>query len=98
MKKRLTYLNPWQVGKVLAALYALLSLVFVPFVLLGTLAASHVQPNQNALPASLSVLVVFIPIAYVIMGFVFGVIFAAIYNLVAKWTGGIEFIVTDVPA
>ena len=37
-----------------------------------------------------------VPVFYGVMGFVFGVIGAAIYNLVAKWTGGIEFTVEDV--
>jgi hypothetical protein len=29
------------------------------------------------------------------MGFVLGVLMAAIYNLVARWTGGLEFTVSD---
>ena len=36
----------------------------------------------------LSILV--FPIIYAIVGFIGGIIFAAIYNLVAKWVGGIE--------
>jgi hypothetical protein len=33
---------------------------------------------------------VFIPIIYGVMGFVFGIITAAIYNVIAGWIGGIE--------
>jgi len=33
---------------------------------------------------------VFMPIIYGAMGFIFGVIGAALYNLVARWIGGIE--------
>jgi hypothetical protein len=33
---------------------------------------------------------IFIPIIYGVMGFVFGIIMAAIYNLIAGWIGGIE--------
>jgi hypothetical protein len=32
----------------------------------------------------------FMPVIYGVMGFIFGVIGAAIYNLVAGWIGGIE--------
>ncbi len=32
----------------------------------------------------------FIPVIYGVMGFVVGIIGAAIYNLVAGWIGGIE--------
>jgi len=32
----------------------------------------------------------FIPVIYGVMGFVFGIIMAAIYNLIAGWIGGTE--------
>lgn len=35
-------------------------------------------------------MVIFMPIMYGIMGFIAGVIGAAIYNLVAGWVGGLE--------
>ena len=31
------------------------------------------------------------PIMYGAMGFIFGALAGLVYNLVAKWTGGIEF-------
>ncbi len=31
------------------------------------------------------------------IGFIFFVIFAALYNLIAKWVGGMEFEIIDVP-
>jgi hypothetical protein len=88
MKKRLTYVSPLQQGIVLGTLYALISLIIVPFFLIATL-LGH---------AGLGVVfVIFLPIVYGIAGFIAGVIVAFIYNLVAKWTGGIEFVLTDVP-
>ena len=42
-------------------------------------------------------MMILMPLLYAAMGFVFGVISGAVYNLVAKWTGGIEFTVTDAP-
>lgn len=35
-------------------------------------------------------MVIFIPILYGAFGFIFGALGALVYNLVAKWTGGIE--------
>jgi Ca2+/Na+ antiporter len=34
--------------------------------------------------------IIFLPIFYGVLGFIFGALFALIYNLVAKWFGGIE--------
>jgi hypothetical protein len=33
---------------------------------------------------------IMMPVVYGVIGFVFGVIGAAIYNLIASWIGGIE--------
>ena len=33
---------------------------------------------------------IFMPVFYGVFGFIFGVISAAIYNLIARWIGGIE--------
>jgi len=33
---------------------------------------------------------IFLPIIYGVMAFIFGVIGAALYNLVARWIGGLE--------
>jgi hypothetical protein len=96
MKKRLTYVNPWQIGKVAAAVYALLSVLMIPFFWLGSLAASH--SHRPGVPFAFRLAFIVFPIFYIVFGYIFGVLTAAIYNLVAKWTGGIEFIVTEVPS
>jgi len=33
---------------------------------------------------------IFMPVIYGVMGFVIGVVGAAVYNLIARWIGGIE--------
>jgi hypothetical protein len=38
----------------------------------------------------------FMPVIMAIFGFIFFVISAAIYNVLAKWLGGFEFEITDV--
>lgn len=37
------------------------------------------------------------PVIMAIFGFMFFCIFAALYNLLARWLGGVEFEVTEVP-
>ena len=98
MNLKLKRIAPLQAGKMLAALYGLLSLVLVPFMLafmaLGSLAArSQVGANVPALPMMLGMgvgFVIALPLMYALMGFVFGVIGAWVYNLLAKWIGGFE--------
>jgi len=102
MTKRLTNLAPLQLGIVSAAFYAVMSLIFVPFILLGTLLSAAAQTaSHQAFPfaAGFGVgMIVILPIIYGILGFILGVIAGLIYNLIAKFTGGIEFTVSDSPA
>ena len=93
MKKQLTYIAPLRAGIVLGVLYGLLGLVVLPFLLLAALFAS-----RSGAPAVIGGIffAVFIPVIYAAAGFIGGIIGAAIYNLVAKWTGGLEFEVRDV--
>jgi len=88
MKKRLSHISVLQQGIVSAVLYAVLSLIFVPFVVIAELVKGQVAG---------AIFVIFAPIIYAILGFIFGIIFALIYNLVAKWTGGFEFTLTYAP-
>lgn len=107
MKKRISYIDPVQLGKVLAVLYACLTLIFVPFVALAMLAGVFSQHQNNLMPGAgnavagggmvvMVVFVVLVPLFYGFIGFIVGIIAAFIYNLVAGWTGGVEFIVVDV--
>ena len=104
MRRRLTRISPLQLGIVHAVFYGLISLVvFTPIFLLMSIIAPHLPANQQQ-PApqlffGMGIAMAFImPFAYAILGFIFGVIAALIYNLVARMTGGIEFTVEDAPA
>lgn len=89
MKKRLTYVSPLQLGIVSGILYGLISLIVVPFFILASLFGPH--------GAGFGVVfAIFLPIIYAVVGFIGGVITGFVYNLVAKWTGGIEFETSDV--
>ena len=97
MTRRIKRIAPLQAGKMLAVVYGCLGLIFLPFfALAGMLGAfaQHAQSDQAA-PAALvgGIMLgmgIFLPIIYGVMGFVFGVIGATLYNLVARWIGGLE--------
>lgn len=88
MERELKRLGVVQTGKILAILYAFIGLIMIPFILLGTLA------NSKGFITILPMIVMII--LYPVMGFVGGIIMAALYNLVAKWVGGLRFTLEDV--
>jgi hypothetical protein len=94
MKKQLTHVSPLRAGIVLGILYGILGLIVVPFFFL----AAVVGAKSGGSPAALGSLIfaILLPVFYAVAGFIGGIIGAAIYNLVAKWTGGLEFEVRDV--
>ena len=91
MIKRIKHVAPLQTGIVLAALYGIMSLIIVPFLLLASVFARGGSKSFSI------IFIIFLPVLYAIVGFVGGVIAAAIYNLIAGWTGGIEMTLEDVP-
>jgi hypothetical protein len=75
----------------LAVLYGAIGLIFTPVFLLMSFATAHMpQPQRVGMMAFGAGFAFLFPIFYAVFGFVFGVIGAFIYNLVAKWIGGIE--------
>jgi hypothetical protein len=52
-------------------------------------------PEAQILSAFGPVMILMFPLAYGLMGFVIGVVGAALYNLIAKWIGGIEVELRD---
>lgn len=95
MTKRLKRIAPLQLGKILGVLYALSTLLFVPFILLFSAVASAAPQMEggSAMPGILGMglgLVIMTPIIYGVMGFIAGVVGAFFYNIVAGWVGGIE--------
>jgi hypothetical protein len=105
VKKRLKRIAPLQLGVVAGVFYALFSLIFIPFFLLMALAGAFAPKSDSGSDLAAGVGIVFgffllllAPIMYGILGFIFGALGALVYNLVAKWTGGVEVEVEDLPA
>ncbi|MFC3531810.1 hypothetical protein ACFOLG_06380 [Vogesella facilis] len=88
MKKRLSKISPLQSAKTLAVLYFLISLpmllIMVPVLLLA--------PGEHA-PSGM--MLIALPLLYAVLGFLGTLIAAWLYNLAAKWTGGIEITVSE---
>jgi hypothetical protein len=77
-----------QTAKVVAALYALMGLVFVPiFLIMATF-----SPRETGFGAGFALAM---PIIYGVMGFIFTAIGCAIYNFVAGFVGGVEVDIED---
>jgi hypothetical protein len=96
MIKKLKRIAPVKFGLVLGIIYGLISLIFVPFFLLGIVASAFAPHQNNAMQQELGmgvglVFCVFLPVLYAVFGGLFGMLAAWIYNVVAGWTGGIEF-------
>lgn len=89
MKKQLIRISILQSSKIMAALYVLLgflyTLIGIPMIVFGDEKLRIMGMVYCAMPILMGVL-----------GFIFFVIFAAVYNLLAKWLGGVEFEVKDV--
>jgi Transmembrane domain of unknown function (DUF3566) len=100
MKRTIKRIAPLQAGEMLGVLYACMGLIVLPIFMVAAAAGAFAQHAQGAQASSTAPAAVvagimfgmalFMPVIYGVMGFIFGVIGAAIYNLVAGWTGGIE--------
>ncbi len=102
MKKRLARISPLQLGIVLAVLYAVLSLIVIlplgAISMAGGAFMQHHGTHSGGATLFTGVFLFLLPVLYAVLGFVVGVLVAAIYNLVASFTGGIEVTVEDAPA
>jgi hypothetical protein len=89
MKKQLIRISILQSSKIMTALNVLMgfiySLIAVPMIVFGT-------PQLRIIGC----VYLFMPVFLGIFGFVFFVIFAAIYNLLAQWLGGVEVEVRNI--
>jgi hypothetical protein len=99
IKKRLTNENPVKLGITLAVIYGIMSLIFIIpfFLIMSVVGAAGAKNGGQALPFVFTgAFMIFLPIIYAVLGFIGGIIAAFIYNLVAKWTGGVEFTTEEV--
>ncbi len=90
-KYRIKRFGPLQLGKILALLYGAMGLIVMPIFLLMSLLSPALPPGQRAGMMVMGVGLAFaMPIFYAGMGFITGVLGALLYNVGARWIGGIE--------
>jgi hypothetical protein len=86
MKKQIVRVSPLQSAKVMAALYFVMSIPFVLFMLAMPMPAGS-MPTW---------VVIAMPLFYIVFGFLFSLLGAWIYNLVAGVVGGFEYTTREV--
>jgi hypothetical protein len=79
------------VAKMMGLIQACLGVVLIPFFLLVGLAGTLAGRAESPFAGMVGLVLAFcMPIFFGILGFIMGAIGAALYNLFAKWIGGIE--------
>lgn len=90
MKKQIVRISILQSSKIATILYFILGFIYlligIPMLIFGD--------DRLRVIGIIYCLMPFIMAAF---GFIFFVISAALYNLIAKWVGGMEFEMIDVP-
>lgn len=92
--KRFTYFAPHKTALTCATLFAVGSLFFLlPMALMfAVVPGTYGQPSHMMLPLGM---ILVMPFFYFIFGYLSTAFFAWLYNLVAKYTGGISFEISD---
>ena len=86
--KRIKRFGVYQTAKVFAIIYFLIAIVFmVPFGLMMSMMGGDKFPG---VPFGGGLFFILMPFLYGIMGFIMTAIGCLIYNLISRWTGGIE--------
>jgi hypothetical protein len=94
LAKRISRIAPWSAGRLFAVIYFFFSLLFViPMALIWNFAPI---PAASKPPIGPGILVV-VPFLYAGAGLLFVALACAIYNLAARFVGGVEVSVIDVP-
>jgi hypothetical protein len=97
---------PWSLAKILATIYGGLGLVFGVIVALASIVGAgfaHMSEAEEGMPAFMGALfgvgaIVFLPLLYGLLGLVIGAIGAALYNLGARFVGGVQVELVESPS
>ena len=94
----------FSLAKILGIIYAffgfIAGLFFSFFALIGALVGSNFADSPEPLVGIFFGVgsVILFPILYGVLGFIGGIITAGIYNLTARWVGGLEIELEEKPA
>ena len=88
MMKRIKKFGVYQTAKVTAIIYFIVAAFFmIPLGLISSMFSDEMFPGM---PFGGGVFFIFMPFFYGIFAFVITAIGCVVYNLIARWTGGIE--------
>lgn len=93
----------FSLARIMGIIYAffgfIVGLFFSFFTLLGAFLGTTLEDFPESLVGVIFGIgsVIFFPVLYGILGFIGGIITAGIYNLVAKWVGGLEIELEEKP-
>ena len=88
MKKQITRISVVQTSKVVALFYALMSLIY-------TIIGVFMVALGSGQLKIIGIIYILMPVIAITAGFVMMLICCWLYNVVAKWVGGIEVTVED---
>lgn len=92
MKRRITHVAPVQAAKMFAAFSFLATLPFLLLTMIPMVAMpAEVQPYMTPY-------LLLVPFFYALVAFIFAMLAAWLYNLVARFVGGLEVTAVDVDA
>lgn len=89
MKKQLVRISIIQSSKIMTALYVVMGFLY-------TLIGIGMMFSSNPMMKNIGIFYLFGPVFMGILGFIFFVLFAGLYNLLAKWLGGFEVEIKDI--
>lgn len=92
MKKQIVQVSGMQCAKVAAALYLVISIPFCLLMLIPVMMAPVPAPGFSV------AMLILMPVFYTVFGFVFTLVCAWVYNLLAKRIGGFEFTTVEIAA
>lgn len=90
--KRITRISPLPAAKLLGVLYAIIGAIFGLFAAIALLIPASTGSADEAALAGFGIIIVPVLaiVGYGLIGFLAGLFISALYNLIAKWLGGIE--------
>lgn len=100
MKKQISHISVHQTAKIFALLSFLMGIVGLIFTLfMGWLGYNHrlvqVPEGSEVSLDTMGPLLFLLPFIYLVLGYLVWLLVGFIYNIVAKYFGGIEFDLTD---
>lgn len=95
--KSLKYIAPHKTALTMSILFAVSSLIFlIPMYAMFYSVVPTTGPNGEAVDVTFPMwMLVVLPISYLVIGYLFTGLFAWLYNLTARFTGGITFKVSE---